>query len=124
MYTQCNKNSSAGNNLTDIASHFAKQFLLDAKQLQNIVAENCNAIYRHVLSVSAARRECIYGTKECQSERRLYITLLAQRYTHVASSAIINVSKSTINDFVRLRERVVSCPDPIHRSCGITATLA
>ena len=99
MYTQCNKNSSAGKNLTDIASHFAKQFLLDAKQLQNIVAENCDAIHRHVLSV-AARRECIYGTKECQSERRLYITLLAQRYTHMASSAIFNVSKSTINDFV------------------------
>ena len=36
---------SAGNNLTGFASHFAKQFLLDAKQLQNIVAENCDAIY-------------------------------------------------------------------------------
>ena len=34
-----------GNNLTRFASHFAKQFLLDAKQLQNIVAENCDAIY-------------------------------------------------------------------------------
>ena len=34
----------SGNNLTGFASHFAKQFLLDAKQLQNIVAENCDAI--------------------------------------------------------------------------------
>ena len=33
-----------GNNLTGFASHFAKQFLLDANQLQNIVAENCDAI--------------------------------------------------------------------------------
>ena len=36
----------AGNNLTGIASHFVIQFLLGAKQLQNIIAENCDAIYQ------------------------------------------------------------------------------
>ena len=92
----------SGNNLTGIASHFAKQFFKDAKQLLNIVAENCDAICRvcrHVLSVSAARRECIYGTKECQSERRLYKTLLAQRFIseiHVTSSTTNNVRRLTM----------------------------
>ena len=69
----------SGNNLTGIALHFAKQFLWDAKQLQTIVAENCDAIYLRLQThaqLSATQRKCIYGTKEwC-----LYKTLLAQRF--------------------------------------------
>ena len=70
----------AGNNLTGFASHFAKQFLLDAKELQNIVAENCDAVCRHV-----AQCKC-YAKRVHLWYKRIPIRKLVPRrisHTHV-----------------------------------------
>ena len=69
--------SMAGNNLTGFASHFAKQFLLDAKQLQNIVAQKTAMqsirVCRHV-----AQCKCYAKMVQKNSNQKTGIS-----YTHV-----------------------------------------